>query len=574
MERKVIGLDFGSSQSSIAVLEIGTDHIPELLNVRGGRNGVTIPTLLALDANDNSVIEYGNNVSKRYKEEKDGTIKFVSNFKRYLGLTPSQNANDIEKNADLYSFLFLRELANFIKKTYNVTELDPRDYVTCLAHPATWTQNQVGKLKKIAEEAGFPVDPEMGIYSVQEPVAAMHSLKIQDALKFRFGNKPENYMVIDYGGGTLDICIIRTDILGRTPKIISTAGDPMLGGKEYDEIIEHLFFRNNEGIKKSELASWELAELKVKFKEAKEAFSENFKNNTEATQVFHCSRGQFTLTISRTEFENICKDRKIFSKISSSIHEALQKAKIEVTDIKKVILTGGSSKWYFVRSIVANEFSLGGDSIFLTDQPFTDVANGCAIKIGRPDSPPERPGVWIQYKLENNPWSAPKCVLQPGRNIIEKEDAEMMFITAIKGTRYLKPYRITLRWLTGFEEEKLKRSGEDAEVVFYARSNVPVLDRLHGAWKGLRGLENKPMKDEYKLYLQYKEDELGTGKYQFKLCNYAASVKEQLSWEGDDSVDNLPDGRIETGMIVPGSRSYRGLIGIRKRKLIEIKEEK
>ena len=66
---------------------------------------------------------------------------------------------------------------------------------------------------------------------------------------FRFGNKPEHYMVIDFGGGTLDICIIKTDILGRTPKIISTSGDPQLGGKEFDEIIEHLFFRNNESIK-------------------------------------------------------------------------------------------------------------------------------------------------------------------------------------------------------------------------------------------------------------------------------------------------------------------------------------
>ena len=57
MERKIIGVDFGNSQSSIAIMEIGSAGMPELLNVGGGRNGVTIPTLLALDPNDDTVLE-------------------------------------------------------------------------------------------------------------------------------------------------------------------------------------------------------------------------------------------------------------------------------------------------------------------------------------------------------------------------------------------------------------------------------------------------------------------------------------------------------------------------------------
>ena len=94
--------------------------------------------------------------------------------------------------------------------------------------------------------------------------------------------------------------------------------------------------------------------------------------------------------MSKQEFSNICIDCQIFEKIKKSIREALAKAKIDVSTIKKVILTGGSSKWFFLREIVAKEFSLGGESIFNTAQPFTDVANGCAIKIGCPDAPPEK----------------------------------------------------------------------------------------------------------------------------------------------------------------------------------------
>ena len=148
-----------------------------------------------------------------------------------------------------------------------------------------------------------------------------------------------------------------------------------MGGKEFDDIIEHKFFQNVDGISKSELSGRELAELSDKIKEAKETFSENFKTNELASFSFHLSSGQYSLTLSRSEFDNICKDRGIFDKIKKCIHDALDEAHLDVDKIKKVILTGGSSKWYFIRNIVAKEFALGGESIFLTENPFTDVAN-------------------------------------------------------------------------------------------------------------------------------------------------------------------------------------------------------
>ena len=277
-ERTVIGIDFGSSQSSIAVLRIGSTEAPELLNVGGGRNGVTIPTLLAVDANDGSVIDFGANVRRHYAEEQQGTVIFASNFKRYLGENVASNDPDSRKEANKYCKLFIYELAKFVKERYNVKELDSNDFETCLAYPATWSTEQVELLKQYAKEAGFPADPILGIKAIPEPVAAMHALKVQNA-DFRFGNCPEYFMVIDFGGGTLDICVIRTDTLGRTPEIISTSGDSELGGKEFDDIIEHKFFRNVEGVSRDQLSGRELAELSDKIKEAKETFSENFKNN-------------------------------------------------------------------------------------------------------------------------------------------------------------------------------------------------------------------------------------------------------------------------------------------------------
>ena len=559
MRREVIGIDFGNSQSSIATWTAAT-MFPQLLHVDGGREGVTIPTVLALNPNNDSVEAFGNEAKKYYLEEKRN-VKFASDFKRDLG----KNAE-----ANRYCKLFLQELAKFMKARYNVKELDPQNYAACIAHPATWTKEQVDLLKKYASEAGFPSEPEDGVYSVEDSIAVIHALKNFTATEFRFGDKTENYMVIDFGDATFDICVIRTSFWGNALKIISTSGDPMLGGRKFDEIIEYLFFKNNESIVKSDLSERELAELRDKCKKAKEGFSENFRMNDVVTQPFHISRGQYSLTISKQEFQNICKDRGIFEKIKRSIHEALDKAGTDVSEIKKVILTGGSAKWYFLREIVANEFAFGEDAIFLTEHPFTDVASGCAIKAGFATST-ER--VWVKYKLgDDGKWSDPKCILNPGRNVSPEE--EMMYIGTIVGTQYVKPYRITLSWWTGFDEENLQKSEDDAVVEFYARSNWPPFDRLKRVWQVLRNIDSPMMPDEYKIFLRYQEDKAGSIKYRFEIMDAQAALKESKRLrEGDAAVQNMPDGHREVRTVLPGFiSSFRAFKEMRSRKLTPLKK--
>ncbi|MBR5078397.1 MAG: Hsp70 family protein [Victivallales bacterium] len=569
-ERKVIGIDFGSSQSSIAVLRIGSTESPELLNVGGGRNGVTIPTLLAVDANDGSVIDFGANVRKHYSEEQQGTVIFASNFKRYLGKLVATDDPSVQKEANQYCKLFICELAKFVKDRYNVKELDFNDFETCLAHPATWTKEQVELLKQYAKEAGFPADPILGIKAIPEPVAAMHALKVQNA-DFRFGNCPEYYMVIDFGGGTLDICVIRTDTLGRTPEIISTSGDSELGGKEFDDIIEHKFFQNVDGISKGDLSGRELAELSDKIREAKETFSENFKTNELASFSFHLATGQYSLTLSRSEFDNICKDRGIFDKIKKCIHDALGEAHLDVDKIKKVILTGGSSKWYFIRNIVAKEFALGGESIFLTENPFTDVANGCAICVGRPDAPPENKGVWVKYKLNRNDiWSEPKCILKPAKsNSLGVE--ERMYIGTINATQYILPYKIYLSWWTGFKEDSLEQDDKEAIIEFYARSNMPFMNKIRGIRDVISGKDFLKKKDAYDIYLKCSIGSTGNKKYSFEILDAEATQKESVMLtKGVVAAKNMPDGHKEEGDIMQGYISFRAMAGLKIRKLMPL----
>lgn len=212
---------------------------------------------------------------------------------------------------------------------------------------------------------------------------------------------------------------------------------------------------------------------------------------------------------------------------------------------------------------------MGGDSIFLTENPFTDVANGCAIAIGRPDAPPEKKGVWVRYSFEDGKsWSAPKNILKPARGNTSRE-TERMFICSIPATRYIAPYRITLSWWTGFDESNLSKSGENAVIEFYARSNIPAFDSVKGIYQALRRQAYTPIKDEYKLYLQYKEDEAEGKKYRFEILDCAASIREQVRLrDGESNAEVLPSGHSEVGDILPGYISSRAICGIKTRKLI------
>jgi hypothetical protein len=576
--RKVIGIDFGSTQSSIAIMEIGSNIKPELLNVGGGRNGQTLPTILALDKNDDTLRAAGNDVRQRYKEVADSSCKLVSDFKRYLGSSPNSSdppeIAELRRYSEKYAKTFLREMAKIVERRFNVAreELSPDDFATCVAYPASWSDDQVRLLKKLVKEAGFPVDPDRGVYSLPEPVAAVHALRMGEGLGFRFGDKPEHFMVVDFGGGTLDVCVIQTDILGRAPKIVSTAGDPELGGKEFDDIVEKLFFKENgEHCRRETLSRSERFELRDRIKEAKEAASDHFSKGEDHTHSFQLPSGQFELHLYRNQFLDIVKDAGIYDKIRTCIHEALDRAGLGTDQITKAVLTGGSSRWFFLKEIVAKEFALGGDRIFLTDTPFTDVATGCAVSIGLSDPAPKKDGIWVKFRLsEKERWSEAKCLLAPGRND-SREKTGVQYLCAIPKTHYLHSWRIHLSWWHGFEKDSLEPIGSEAVIDAFCRSNVPFASRFRNMNAALHGRPTDRLEDEYKVYLQYQEDAAGVCTYRFEIVNHAASVYDAvLRTKGETAASELPKGRRLVGMVIPGQRTYPGgPLGLGDRKMKE-----
>ena len=579
MARKVIGIDFGSSQSSISMMTIGSSVAPEMIRVErisGGTNGMAIPTQMAIGISDGLVKAIGNEVRSYEKSTEAAGVKFVRDFKRYLGDAASDNVEeDVVQHANDYCRDFIKHLADVVRKHENIQAdhgdaLNPEEYVTCIAHPASWTDAQVALLKQFAKEAGLPGDPDEGVYTISEPEAAMHALRVKDSVNFRFGDRPENYMVIDFGGGTLDICIVHTGILGRDPKIVkgSCTGDPRLGGKDFDDILENLFFRQNSSLSRKEMDHWELSELREKIKKAKEKFSLNFPKNDDLKEPIEIPSGNFVFKLSKQQFGSLIEQKGIYDKIKDSIKKSLEFAGVDVPDITKVILTGGSSQWFFMPELIAQALDLFGDKVVMSEDPYFDVATGCAVSIGRTSEPKVRNGIWIRWRLQGEKeWKRPICILPPARINLAKE-TQSQYIGSLMATRYVVPYKIEISWWTGVSENELTKSDKNAVIEFYARSNSPVFDALRGVVCGLRRKTYTPMKDEYQIYIQYKEDESEGMSYRFEILDVAAAKYEQtLHNLGAAAADNMPKGNREVGDILPGYLSRRSLLGFKDRKM-------
>ena len=376
-------------------------------------------------------------------------------------------------------------------------------------------------------------------------------------------------MVMYFGGGTVDVCVIQTGILGMTPKIISTAGDPELGGKDFDDIIKKLFFKQNlDKIAYNDLSECERFELRDRIREAKEAASEHFLLGQDHKHSLGLTRGEFELSLVKSEFLNIVNDSGLYEKIELCINSALEHGGIHPEQITKVILTGGSSRWFFLREIVAKKFTLGGERIFCTETPFTDVATGCAISIGLASQAPKKEGIWVKYRLSDNvPYSEAKCLLVPGRND-KLLQTGTQFIGILPQTLYFHPWRIYLSWWHGFEKDQLEQIGTEAAIDVFARSNFPFLSKLKNAKEVLKGKKPEVLEDIYKIYLKYKEDAVGVCTYQFEIMDNKAALytKKELT-EGAEAIKDLSKGWCCRGEIMPGFLSYQGMLGLREHKL-------
>ena len=146
----------------------------------------------------------------------------------------------------------------------------------------------------------------------------------------------------------------------------------------------------------------------------------------------------------------------------------------------------------------------------------------------------------------------------------------VQYLCSLRGTKYLTSWRIHLSWWHGFEKDSLESIGSEAVIDAFCRSNYPIFERIKNGIDGFRGRETHKLEDKYKVYLRYKEDAAGVCTYWFEIVDHAAAMYDMtLRTKGEEAARGLPKGFRRVGMVIPGQRSYQGLLGIKGRKLEE-----
>lgn len=367
---KVIGIDLGSTLSEVAVVEGGKPVI--IVNEEGGR---TTPSVVSLKGDERKV---GASAKRQEITSPKETINLV---KRFMGGTYDEVKDSIShvqyevKNVNGYPKIVVEgreytpeEISAMIlakmKATAEAYLGEPvKDAIITV--PAFFGNEAREATKKAGEIAGLNV-----LRIIAEPTAAI----LASGIDMEKGGK---YMVVDYGGSTLDFSV--ADISDKVVEILSSYGDVYCGGSDLDKIVSDWIvseFKKDSGIdlSKDALAMSRIIEAAEK---AKVELS-----NTTSTEInlpyITAVDGQpqhLRQTITKAKFEELI-DKEI-GKVINCGKEAIKKAKISAKDLNGILLVGGSTRIPYVQERLEKEF---GVSLIKTANPDEAVALGAAVQ--------------------------------------------------------------------------------------------------------------------------------------------------------------------------------------------------
>lgn len=313
---KVIGIDLGTTNSAVAVLEGGEAKI--IPNKEGNR---TTPSVVSFK---NGEIQVGE-VAKRQAITNPNT---VSSIKRHMGEDYKVDVEDKSYSPQQVSAFILQHL-----KDYAEDYLGEPVTNAVVTVPAYFNDAQRQATKDAGKIAGLQVDR-----IVNEPTAASLAYGLDKV------DKDEKILVFDLGGGTFDVSIL--ELGDGVFEVMATAGDNHLGGDDFDEkVIDYLVaeFKKENGVdlSKDKMA---LQRLKDAAEKAKKDLS-----GVSSTQISlpFISAGEsgplhLEMTLTRAKFDEITDD--LVTRTKNPVRQALKDAGLSKSDIDEVILVGGSTR--------------------------------------------------------------------------------------------------------------------------------------------------------------------------------------------------------------------------------------
>ena len=334
----IIGIDLGTTNSLASVYtENGVMVIPNSLGNR------LTPSVVGLDDDGNVIV--GDVAKERLITHPERT---AAEFKRTMGTDKTYKLGEEAFSSQQLSSILLRKIVADAKAYLN-EDIDE----VVISVPAYFDDKMRTATKQAAEMAGIKCER-----LINEPSAAAL------AYLYKHGWKDGTYMVVDFGGGTLDVSII--DSFDSVMEIIAVAGNNHLGGKDINEAIyKHFCLVNN--LQESSLKSEEKAIIYRMSETTKIALS----TNPIAVMSVCLNDKEYSLSLDNNALIKIAHES--FERLFEPIKKALKDSRLKPTDLEAIVLVGGSCKMPTVASYIEKITGV---------KPCSDIDPDTAISVG------------------------------------------------------------------------------------------------------------------------------------------------------------------------------------------------
>ena len=349
---KIIGIDLGTTNSCVAVMEGGEPVV--IANSEGAR---TTPSVVGFTKTGDRLV--GQVAKRQAITNPDNT---VSSIKRQMGTDHKVTLNGKEYTPQQVSAMILQKLKADAEAYLGETVTD-----AVITVPAYFNDSQRQATKDAGTIAGLNVRR-----IINEPTAAALAYGVDK-------EDDQKIMVYDLGGGTFDVSII--EMGDGVTEVLATNGDTHLGGDDFDQrIIDWMAdaFQTENGIdlRKDKMAAQRLKEAAEKAKiELSSAMSSQINLpfiTADATGPKHLD-----MTLTRAKFNELTAD--LVDRTMTPVRKALQDAGLRASDLKKVLMVGGSTRIPAVYDAVKKELNC---EPFKGINPDECVAVGAAIQGG------------------------------------------------------------------------------------------------------------------------------------------------------------------------------------------------
>jgi molecular chaperone DnaK len=350
---KIIGIDLGTTNSCVAVMEGGKPTV--IPNAEGQR---TTPSVVAFTKTGERLV--GDPAKRQAITNPDRTI---SSIKRHMGTDYKVTIDGKTYTPQEISAMILQKL-----KSDAESYLGEKVTEAVITVPAYFNDAQRQATKDAGKIAGLDVKR-----IINEPTAAALAYGLED-------ESEQKVMVYDLGGGTFDVSII--DIGDGVVEVMATNGDTHLGGDDYDNVIMNWLvseFRVAEGV---DLSGDKMAmqRLKEAAEKAKKELSAATTTNINLPFITATSEGpkHLDMTLTRAKFDELTA--ALTARTAQPVRNAMNDAGITNADLSKVLLVGGSTRMICAQEEVRK---ITGKEPSKTLNPDECVAIGAAVQGGK-----------------------------------------------------------------------------------------------------------------------------------------------------------------------------------------------